>query len=122
MSPRVNYECPAQEEIIQKVLMYIDKNIAAKISLSALADEAGLSPNYLCFKFKKVIGLNMKEYIIAKRINEAKKKLENNPAVKVLAIALEVGFKDLSHFNHVFKRLTGFTPTAYRKICQSYLK
>jgi AraC-like DNA-binding protein/mannose-6-phosphate isomerase-like protein (cupin superfamily) len=117
---RANKEVQTRiDESIQKVLSYIDKNITEELSLNSIAEKVGLSPNYLSSKFKKLVGISLKDYIIAKRINEAKRKLEYNLQDKIISVAYDVGFKDLSHFNHTFKRLTGFSPSKYREIIKS---
>lgn len=101
---------------IQQVMDYIDTNLLLDISLKTIADNVGLVPSYLSFRFKQVMGFNMKDYIIAKRINEARRKLEELPGEKIISIAYSAGFKDLSHFNHTFLRITGYTPSEYRKL------
>ena len=111
-------EAPKQikNAIIQGCLDYIDKNIASDLSLKNLSTVTGLATNYLSAKFSVTAGISIKDYIIEKRISEAKKKLELNPEVKIIEIAFEAGFKDLSNFNHTFKKLTGYTPSDYRRI------
>lgn len=108
----------SKESDIQEALSYIDRNFSEEIDLDTIAKKIGLTPNYLSSKFKRITGLHLKDYMIAKRINEAKKLLEKNPANKIISIAYDVGFNDLSHFNHTFKKITGFTPSAYRKIAE----
>ena len=104
------------DKILAKAVAYIDTNTTRDIDLVCIAKEIGLSPNYLSSKFKKVTGTSIKEYIIANRINEAKKKLREEPETKIISVAYEAGFKDLSHFNHTFKKVTGYTPTEYKKL------
>ena len=104
---------------IEDVLNYIGKNLTDVLSVGEIADNVGLSPNYLSTKFKKNIGINIVDYITVKRINEAKKMLESKSKEKVISIAFEVGFKELSHFNHTFKKHTGFTPSQYRQMAKS---
>ncbi|OGF50166.1 MAG: hypothetical protein A2231_07795 [Candidatus Firestonebacteria bacterium RIFOXYA2_FULL_40_8] len=105
-----------KDAVIQGCLDYIDRNISSDLSLSKLSEVVGLAPNYLSSKFSKISGISIKNYIIEKRISEARKKLELHPEVKIIAIAYETGFMDLSNFNHTFKKLTGFTPSDYRRI------
>jgi len=111
-------ESPKQinDAVIQGCLDYIDRNISLDLSLCRLSEIVGLAPNYLSSKFSNTAGISIKNYIIEKRISEAKKILEQKPQEKVIAIAYEVGFNDLSNFNHTFKKLTGFTPSDYRRI------
>ena len=105
-----------QEKDIQNVREYIDKNLAAELDVRLLAKKHDLTPNYLSYKFKKITGMNIKKYIMNGRINEAKKILERRGDRKIIDIAYDTGFKDLSHFNHVFKNVTGYTPSAYKDL------
>lgn len=107
------------DPVIQGCLDYIEKNLASDLNLNKLSEIVGLTPNYLSSKFTGVVGTNLKDYIIEKRINEAKRKLEENPQSKVIVVALEAGFNDLSHFNHTFKKIVGFTPSEYRRFSRS---
>ncbi len=105
-----------KKEDMQKVLDYIEKNILKELFVENIASEVGLSPNYLSFKFKRALGMNLKNYINARKINEAKKILERTPPEKIISIAYSLSFKDLSHFNHTFKKFAGLSPSSYRKL------
>ncbi len=107
------------DPVIQSCLDYMESNIAGDLNLNKLAKVVGLTPNYLSSKFSKVVGTNIKDYIIEKRIGEAKRKLKENLQKKVIAVSMEVGYNDLSHFNHTFKKIVGFTPSEYRKFSRS---
>jgi AraC-like DNA-binding protein len=63
--------------------------------------------------FKKVTGVNFTDYVSRARI-EKSKNLLLNPNLRVSEIAFEVGFQSLTHFNRVFRRLLGQSPTDYR--------
>jgi AraC-like DNA-binding protein len=43
-----------------------------------------------------------------------------NPNIRISEIAFEIGFQSLTHFNRVFKRITGQSPTNYRKRLPKY--
>ncbi len=64
--------------------------------------------------FKRVTGLHFTAYLSLVRIEKAKNLLLN-PNARVSEIAFEAGFQSLAHFNRVFKRLSGLSPTAHRK-------
>jgi AraC-like DNA-binding protein len=63
--------------------------------------------------FKKATGINFTDYVSRVRIEKAKN-LALNPNLRISEIAFEVGFQSLTHFNRVFKRITGVSPTSYR--------
>lgn len=103
-------------ENIYKTIDYINKNFSKEINLEDLADKVGLTPYYLSLRFKQTMGEKIRDYIMEKRINEARKMLDRRHSDKIISIAYDVGFRDLSHFNHVFRKITGFTPSGYRAI------
>lgn len=94
----------------------IEKRFAEDLTLQALAHEAGYSLFHLAHLFKRDTGLSVKQYILQRRIAEARRILLEQPALTVDAVALQVGFSDFALFNRSFKRLAGQPPTLYRKI------
>jgi AraC-like DNA-binding protein len=64
--------------------------------------------------FKKATGLTFTDYLSRVRIETAKNLLLN-PNLRVSEIACEVGFQSLTHFNCVFRNLTGQSPSRYRE-------
>ena len=63
--------------------------------------------------FKKITGVNFTDYVSRVRIEKAKDLLLN-PNLRISEIAYVVGFQSLTHFNRVFKRILGQSPTDYR--------
>ncbi|MDD5687370.1 MAG: AraC family transcriptional regulator [Elusimicrobia bacterium] len=103
--------------IIDEVLDYIDKHFKEHITLPDLSKQVGYSSYHISRLFKKFTGLSFRELVDNKRVIEAKRILETDNSKKVISIAYEVGFSDLSAFNRNFKRLTSTIPSLYRKIC-----
>ena len=93
---------------------YLDENYQNPISLDLLSARASISKGYICRAFKKQIGLSVVEYLTERRIQAAMQLLQNTDD-KILSVALDSGFGDLSHFNRIFKKLIGHSPTAHRK-------
>lgn len=90
--------------------LYRDPNL----SLWALAQHIGASPNYISQTLSEEIGENFFDFVNGYRVIEAEKKLSETKET-VLAIAYDVGFNARSSFYNAFKRRTGDTPTNYRK-------
>lgn len=103
------------DSTIMEIVSYLDEKYMEKLSLVKVSDRFGFSPYTLSKKFKQHTGLGFKEYLIHRCITEARRLLEETDN-KVAAIAYEVGFGSLSSFNDDFRRLTGVTPSAYRRI------
>lgn len=100
-------------EVMEKAIDYMKNNYNQDISLSDLAMRTFFSKNYFSKLFKEVTGLNVSDYIQKIRIDEACGLLMNTD-MKVVDIALQVGFNDIKFFYEVFKRITGKTPGEYR--------
>lgn len=99
---------------IEKLLKYIDKNFAKKITLDMLAKECGYNSNYVSQLFKTSMGINFYDYLTRIRLREATRDLSKTE-YKVLDIALENGFSDIKSFNTAFRNYFGKSPTDYRK-------
>lgn len=93
---------------------FIEENVAESISLAKLAELARLSPYHFCRAFKQSFGVPPHRYHTSRRIERAKALLAN-PAESVTNIGLTLGFSETSSFTTVFRKVTGMTPTAYRR-------
>ena len=99
---------------IKKAKRYIHDHLDDDLSLDDVANSVNWSAYYFSRMFKKATGLNFVDYVARVRIDQAKKLLLN-PHLNVSEIAYEVGFQSITHFNRVFRKLTGTSPTDYRK-------
>jgi AraC family transcriptional regulator len=84
------------------------------ISLHVLADLVRLSPYHFLRSFKQSFGEPPHRYWTARRIERAKALLAN-PRASITEIAFDVGFAAASAFSAAFHRITGQTPTDYRR-------
>lgn len=98
---------------INQVLDYIELNLENELELNNLAKIAAVSPAHFSRVFKKLIGINVTEYITTKRIIMAKNLLQEQKE-NIALIAEQCGFNSMPHFYRTFKRLTSVTPAAYR--------
>lgn len=102
-------------EIVQKAKAYIAEHLAEDLSVSSLAAILYITPNYFSRLFKKVTKEGCNEYIVRKRIDQAKSLLESTN-IKTREIALMVGYHDTNYFSLAFKKHTGESPTRYREL------
>jgi AraC family transcriptional regulator len=79
-----------------------------------MAELARLSPYHFCRSFKCSFGMPPHRYHSYRRIERAKQLLANRER-PITSIALDIGFGDTSTFTAAFHRLTGQTPTGYRR-------
>jgi AraC-like DNA-binding protein len=98
---------------MRKSKIYLDPDL----SLDGLASKMKMSKHHLTQLLNERIMKNFYNFINEYRIGEAIDRL-NNPAlqVNILSLAFDCGFNSRSSFNSYFKKITGHTPSAYRKI------
>lgn len=99
---------------IAKARKYIHSHLDEPLPLGTVAKEAGLSESHFCRLFKEATGLTLTDYINRSRVEWAKKELLN-PSQRVSEIAFQIGYQSLSQFNRSFARITGVSPTQWRK-------
>lgn len=104
----------AEPPVIKRAKEYIIEHQTEELSLGQVARAVNTSTFYFCKIFKKFTGINFTDFLSRVRIEKAKNLLLN-PNLRVSEIAFEVGFQSLTHFNRVFKRILGQSPTEYRE-------
>lgn len=99
---------------LQRVMAYIDANLAHPVTLRDMAEVAALSTHYFNRAFKKAVGVAPVRYLWGKRIEAAKHMLQQAP-IPIGAVAMACGFASQSHLTNAFKQATGMSPTEYRR-------
>lgn len=102
---------------LEMIIDFIRKNYTRELSREGMACAFDMSTDYMSRLFKKYTGKKLNEYINLLRIREAKSRLRTRD-VKIIDIALSVGFESLPTFNRVFKNITGLSPSRYRRMVQ----
>jgi AraC family transcriptional regulator len=98
----------------RKAVAYIEEHLTESLSLAALAQLVGLSSCYFCRAFRQSFGMPPKRYQLNLRIERAKALLAKH-AVSVTDVGYAVGYSDTSAFSTAFRRMSGSTPSAYRR-------
>lgn len=111
------------DEYEKQLYKYIEKSKAylnPELSLEDLAQQVKIPKHHLTQVLNERINKNFYVFINEYRIKEAVKKLNDiKNDINILSLAFECGFNSKSSFNNYFKKVTGYTPSAYRKIAES---
>jgi AraC family transcriptional regulator len=99
---------------LRQITDWMAEHIAEDLSLEQLAEQAGLSKFHFHRLFKSAVGVSPSHYHINLRMDEAKRLLRETKQ-SIVAIALDLGYSNPSHFAQLFRRETGFTPSDYRR-------
>ncbi|MFI2858584.1 AraC family transcriptional regulator [Paenibacillus sp. JSM ZJ436] len=102
-------------ERLQPVLSYIREHCHQPLSIQQLADQAQVTPQYLCSLFKTAMDLRPMEYVNRERINRSKQLIFQQPGLRIQDIAKQSGFEHASYYCTVFKKLEGLTPEQFRR-------
>ena len=99
---------------VQTMLDYMMVHYCEDISIQTLADLCYINPNYASQLFKQETGTTFSSHLTNLRIQRAVHLLATTD-MAVFLIASHVGYRDYFYFAKVFKKITGTTPTSYRK-------
>lgn len=97
---------------------FIHGSFTEHLTLSEIAQAAGVHPVYLATVFRQFYGYSVGEYVRRLRIDYACRTISTSD-VSLAHVALDAGFPNQSQFSRTFKRLTGLTPAQYRSALRS---
>ena len=101
---------PTRERRIRE---YIEKDLEQDLSIQALAQVVGLSPQHFAVLFRDSTGFTPHQYVNHRRVERAQRLLAN-PALSLVEVSLACGFSSQSQFITLFRRLVGMTPGKFR--------
>lgn len=108
-----NHSLHGYSPLIRKVLVQIDTDLSADLTLAKQAQLLDMNPSYLSTLFKKETGLTLTEFVTKRRIEHAVFLL-NSTNMQIQTIAQYCGIEDVCYFTKLFKRHIGKTPSEYR--------
>jgi AraC-like DNA-binding protein len=112
--PRKTGEAPGEAVArVTQIVRKVERHPDADWTLAALARCAELSPYHFLRLFERVTGVTPHQYVLRARLREAATRLTAEPS-KILDIALDCGFGDVSNFNRAFRAEFGVAPRAFR--------
>lgn len=104
---------------MHRVLAYIDEHLEDQLDLATLADVAHFSSFHFHRLFSAWTGETAGDYLRRRRVELAAMRLASQPKLKILNVALSVGFGSAEAFSRAFKSRFGCSPTTWR--VQQYL-
>jgi AraC-like DNA-binding protein len=107
-----NFKTQRKDIRIQQLIDRMHASFTESLSLQQMAEQVRISPFYLIRLFRTATGLSPYEYLLNLRIEHAKQLLQKGHGVQ--DAALEAGFYDASHFNRLFRKISGTTPKIFR--------
>lgn len=116
----VNAEADARQfpaapmNLVMQIQDYIVNHYRERMTVADLAEQVERTPNYISTVFRQVTGQTITEYIQQIRINAARDLLINSQ-MTIGEISEYLGFCEQSHFNKVFKKVTGVPPSTHLK-------
>lgn len=99
---------------IARICNFIASNFRDDIDSLDIASSAGIHPKYAMSTFKKSTGMSLNEYVSLLRLSYAQALLINDDG-NVLRVAMESGFRSLSAFNASFRKISGMSPSHFRR-------
>ncbi len=101
-------------ELVLKILDYIDNNLYKKISMDELSKVFFFNKDYIMRTFKRELGMTIIDYINKKRIFNSLGALKNTDDM-MLKIALKHGYVSQEYFSEIFSKYMGVSPLTYSK-------
>ena len=100
---------------MRQAQIFLEQHYTENISLEQVAGMVGFNPSYFSVLFKKECGVGFQDYLTSIRINHAKELLMQTTE-PISEICYRVGYKDVKHFNKVFKKATNLRPSEFKKL------
>ncbi len=107
-------------DVIKSVFGYIDENLNSKITVTDIASSIHLNSVYLTRLFHQYTGLSIQQYIIEKRLSEAKRLLKNGASPT--DVCFECGFNNYSNFSRTFTKCVKVSPRQFQENSRAYFE
>lgn len=104
----------SEPPMVERARQIIEERCGEELTLGEIAKGVHASTFHFCKIFKKATGMTFTQYLSVVRIAKAKKLLAN-PQARITEVAYDSGFASLTHFNRMFRRIAGQSPTDFRR-------
>jgi len=106
-------EVSRSQRVVSKMIRYIDANIDGDLSMSGFEKAIGLGARQIHRLFIDVTGVSCHQYIMDRRLEIARSKLQSDPSLSIKEVAYASGFASPAHFSSRFKSTFGVSPNEY---------
>lgn len=101
-------------ESIQKMIDWIEDNLAVNPTLLEMSNQIGYSPYYCSSRFHEIVGMTIKNYVAGRRLAKAALGLRDTDE-RIIDIAIKCGYSSQEALTRAFVAAYGCTPSAYRR-------
>ena len=119
VKPEIEDTGREKNRLVEQAMEYMVEHYYENITLADVAQTVGITAGYLSTLFSQKLEKNFVDYLNELRISHACTYLKQN-YLKTYEIAYKVGFRDEKYFSKVFKKITGQSPSEYRKANRDY--
>ncbi len=116
-------ESKAEQKAIARlkdIFGYVEAHYDEDITVDEMAEHVHLTKTYFCRFFKQSMGMTFIDYLNRYRCNKVEEMMRDTD-LSITAIASQAGFKNISYFNKIYKKIRGESPSKSRKqIYDSY--
>ena len=109
------------DDIVYNTIKYLHKNYNQPLTLDKISEEFNISKYHLSHIFKSITGTTIMDFLTTIRFSHIEALLLKTNK-NISQIAYECGFTSIQHFNKVFKKIKGFSPTQYKQYTREILK
>ena len=102
--PQKEREFKGETKVLLQTLMYINEHFKERITLAFLCKKFGYSKNYFSTFFNQYTGMNLREYINRRRIDEFDKMRMQNNEIATYVLAEKCGFENLRTFYRAYSK------------------
>lgn len=99
---------------VERTLRTIESRLGEDLTLESVAEEVGMSPNYLGSLFYQQTGVRFRDHLTALRMKRARELLLHTP-LKIYEVSQQVGIQNPQYFTALFQKAYGMTPGQLRK-------
>jgi AraC family transcriptional regulator len=100
---------------MKQIADYVQARLTHSLTLEELAQHLGFSPYHFARLFRETASESPHQFVLRQRVERAKNLLKHGD-LTLAEVAIESGFANQSHLTQMFRRYTGLTPKAYRKL------